>query len=228
MQSAPKEARRQRVTCGGHQITSEIEISSGAAVGAAVGAATGAAAGAAAGAASAAAGAAAGAPAGPAAGGAAVRDTAAVAVASTGALTGAARSAAEAPARLSAARLSLLRYSGTRALSKVRRGGALKEAKRRAASRCARAYLLRLRLLLRHLPDAVKATPGYADVGASAIGDAVHEDHDNAARRRSGESDERAQVVCREVHRCVFNRLHFSAWRHRRRAKKKMFAYYKR
>ena len=38
-----------------------------------------------------------------------------------------------------------------------------------ADSRCARAYLLRLQFRLRYLPDAVKATPGYADVGASAI-----------------------------------------------------------
>jgi hypothetical protein len=72
----------------------------------------------------------------------------------------------------------------------------------------------------------VKTPPGYADVGASAICDAVHEDYDYAARCRSGEGDERAQVVCREVHCCFSLATFFGV--PRTTSKKKMFAYYKR
>ena len=56
-----------------------------------------------------------------------------------------------------------------------------------ADSRRARANLLRLRLRRRRdLSDAVKTPPADADIGASAICDAVHEDHDDAPRRRGG------------------------------------------
>ena len=42
-----------------------------------------------------------------------------------------------------------------------------------AGYRCTRAYLLRLRFRLRDLSDAVKTPPGYANVGAAAVGNAV-------------------------------------------------------
>ena len=62
--------------------------------------------------------------------------------------------------------------------------------------------LLRFRLWLRrrHLPDAVKAPPGYADVRSPAIGDTVHEDHDDTPGRGRREGDECPEVVCGEVH----------------------------